>query len=71
MTNDFGLPAVRTSILKARDQHGANTPAGRRCSNVLEQLENLAKTTDRDQRAKLERDIQIQMTELASLSKGT
>jgi hypothetical protein len=68
MTNDFDLPAIRKSLLKSRDQHGANTPAGRRCSNILEQLENLAKTTDRDQRANLERDIQTQMAELASLS---
>lgn len=69
MTNDFDLPAIRTSLIKARDQHGAMTPAGHRCSNILEQLESLAKTTDRDQRAKLERDIQIQMADLAALSR--
>lgn len=68
MTNDFDLPAVRTSILKARDRHGANTPAGHRCSNILEMLENLAKTPDRDQRKNLERDIQTQMAELVALS---
>lgn len=71
MTNDFDLPAIRTSLLKSRDQHGAMTPAGHRCSNILEMLESLAKTTDPDQRANLERDIQIQMAEMSSLAKGT
>ncbi len=70
MTNDFDLAAVRKSLLKSRDEHGAKSPGGRRCSNLLEQLENLAKTTDRDQRARLEKDIQVQMAELSSISKG-
>ena len=70
MTNDFDIPAVRTSLLKLRKQLGAETPAGHRCSNLLEQLENLARSTDQDQRRRLEKDIGRSVAELSSMSKG-
>lgn len=70
MTNDFDITATRTALTKLRKTLGANTPAGRRCSNLLEQLENLGKATDKDQRAKLEKAIGQSVAELSALSKG-
>lgn len=70
MTNDFDIPAVRTSLLKLRKDLGANTPAGHRCSNLLEQLESLSKSADQDQRLRLEKDIGRSVAELSALSKG-
>lgn len=70
MTNDFDIPAVRTSLLKLRKTLGAETPAGHRCSNLLEQLESLAKSTDQDQRRRLEKSIGQSVAELSALSKG-
>lgn len=70
MTNDFDIPAVRTSLLKLRKDLGADTPAGHRCSNLLEQLENLGKATDADQRRRLEKAIGQSVAELSALSKG-
>lgn len=51
MTNDFDLAATRRDLIALRVKHGADTPTGHRCSNLLEQLENRAKSTDADWRA--------------------
>lgn len=67
MTNDFDIPAVRTSLLKLRKKVGADTAAGHRASNLLEQLENLGKATDADQRRRLEKAIGQSVAELSSL----
>lgn len=69
MTNDFDETAVRTSLLKLRKILGADTPAGHRCSNLLEQLEVRAKSTDRDQIRRLEKLIGQSVAELAALAK--
>lgn len=68
MTNDFDEAAIRTSLLAMRKQHGAETPVGHRCSNLLEQLENRAKATDADQIRRLEKSIGQSVAELAALS---
>lgn len=68
MTNDFDEAAVRTSLLKLRKKLGADTPAGHRCSNLLEQLEVRAKSTDLDQIRRLEKNIGQSVAELSALS---
>lgn len=70
MTNDFDEAAVRTSLLKLRTKLGHDTPAGHRCSNLLEQLEVRAKATDKDQIRRLEKNIGRSVAELSALSKG-
>ena len=67
MTNDFDLAATRTSLLKLRTKLGAETPAGHRCSNLLEQLESLSKSADQDQRRRLEKSIGQSVAELSAL----
>ena len=62
--------AVDFLIHGVRKKLGADTPAGHRCSNLLEQLENLGKSTDSDQRRRLEKAIGQSVAELSALSKG-
>jgi hypothetical protein len=58
------LKQTRTDLIALRKKHGANSPIGRRCSNILEMLEAGAKPED----------IAAQVRDLAaltaSLSKG-
>lgn len=68
MTNDFDEAAVRTSLIKMRKKHRADSTIGRHCSNLLEQLENRAKSTDQEQRRLLEKNIGQSVAELAALS---
>lgn len=70
MTNDFDEAAIRTSLLTLRKKFGAETPAGHRCSNLLEQLEVRAKATDKDQIRRLEKFIGESVAELAELTGG-
>lgn len=51
--SDLDETTIRTSLLKMRKQHGPDSKIGHRCSNLLEQLENRAKSTDQDQRQQL------------------
>jgi hypothetical protein len=67
MTNDFDEAAVRTSLLKLRTKLGADTPAGHRCSNLLEQLEVRAKATDPDHIRRLEKNIGQSVADLSAL----
>ncbi|MDB5607756.1 MAG: hypothetical protein JWP25_4656 [Bradyrhizobium sp.] len=41
MTTDLDPHAVRASLDALRAKHGADTPIGHRCSNLIEQLKNL------------------------------
>lgn len=68
MTDNFNEATIRTFLTTTRAEVGALTPLGHRCSNILEMLENRAKSTDRDQIAKLNADIEIQMRELTDLA---
>lgn len=67
MINDFELPKIRRQLDALRVQHGANTPIGHRCSNLIEQLENLSGATG-DQRKGLEKRIAKSVADLAALN---
>lgn len=69
MTNDFDILTVRRDLIALREKHGADTAIGHRCSNLIEQLENLHGTPS-DQRKHLEKSINQSVAELAKLSKG-
>lgn len=61
------LKQIRRDLFALRKKHGADSAIGHRCSNVLEQLENLAKETDRDARRRLAAKIERQMADLEKL----
>lgn len=63
-------PDVREMLGDLRRQHGAESPIGYRCTNLLEQLERLAKETDGIARANIGSGIKRQMADLASLRRG-
>lgn len=69
MTNDFDPKAIRKSLDALRARHGADTPAGRRCSNLIEQLKNLDGATG-DQRRNLEKSIARAVADLSRRSQG-
>lgn len=62
------LKKTRSYLTLMRARHGADTPAGYRCSNLLEQLEILATATDPGQISRLRTDIKIQMDELSEIT---
>lgn len=70
MTNDLGnfeLENTRRKLIALRGTLGADTPAGHRCSNLIEQLQAY-ETADGEQRAHLAKGIQQQMAELTDLA---
>jgi hypothetical protein len=69
MTNDFDIKAARKQLDALRAKHGADTPIGHRCSNLLEQLKNLDGATGQ-QRKDLEKFIAQQMADLERLFSG-
>jgi hypothetical protein len=69
MTNDFDILTVRRDLIALREKHGADTPIGHRCSNLIEQLGNLQGATG-DERKHLEKFIGQSVAELARLSSG-
>lgn len=60
---------TRRNLIAMRLKFGAKTPAGMRCSNLVEQLENL-RTATGEQKAALEAFIKEQMADLAKLTAG-
>lgn len=68
MTDDF--KQTRRDLIALRKKHGADSPIGHRCSNLLEQTENYAKETDRDARKRLAAGIERQMAGLSALRRG-
>jgi hypothetical protein len=62
---------IRKQIQKQLDalrlQHGANTPIGHRCSNLIGQLENYETATG-DQRKDLQKFISKSVADLAKLT---
>lgn len=58
------LETTRRQLIAKRNSAGANTPIGHRCSNLIEQLENLQTATG-DQRTHLIASIQKSMAGLA------
>lgn len=68
MTNDFDLPTIRKQLDALRLRHGANTPIGHRCSNLIGQLEFLPLAPNPDVRLGLEKKIAKSVAELALLT---
>ncbi len=64
------LPKVRADLRALRKKHGADSAIGHRASNVLEQLENFAKSDNAEQRRHLDAAIMRQMAELSALRRG-
>jgi len=58
---------TRSMLKKLAIAHGADTPVGRACHNLLEMTENYAKTTDPDQREQLRANIEREKTRLNGL----
>lgn len=67
MINDFDPPKIRKQLEALRRQHGADSPIGNRCSNLVAQLSNLGLTTG-DHRKDLEKKIAEQVAGLAKLT---
>jgi len=63
----FELEDTRRKLIALRVKLGAETPAGYRCSNLVEQLQNYEKA-EGEQRANLAKGIQKQMAELTDLA---
>jgi hypothetical protein len=61
------IAAIRAGILVKRRQFGADSPAGHRCSNIDEILQNREKATG-DQLIRLDANLAAQVAELADLS---
>lgn len=67
MINDFDGPKIRKHLEAMRRQHGADSPIGNRCSNLVQQLENHATATGQ-RRKDLERHIAKSVEDLARLT---
>jgi len=63
----FDLEDRRRELIALRVKLGAKTPAGHRCSNLVEQLEHF-RTAEGEQRAHLAKSIQKQLAELTALA---
>jgi len=66
----FDLEDTRRRLIALRDKHGADTPAGHRCSNIIEQLQNM-RAAEGDQRRHLVKGVREQTAELADLTAGS
>ena len=60
---------VPMRLIAMRARFGAHTPAGHRCSNLIEMLSSM-KTATGDQRAGLARNIADQMADLERLAQN-
>lgn len=65
---NLDLEDTRRDLIALHSKLGADTPAGRRCSNLLEQLETYERSTDEMQRGHLAKGIQFQMSQLTDLA---
>lgn len=63
----FDLEDTRRNLIAMREKHGADTPIGHRCSNLVEMLQNLA-GCDFHTRFALEQSIRRSTAELAKLT---
>jgi hypothetical protein len=66
----FDLENTSRRLIALRLKLGARSPAGHRCSNLIEQLKNYERTTDEWQQANLAKGIKEQMHQLAELTAG-
>jgi len=65
---DLELEPTRRDLIAMRVRHGADSPVGHRCSNLIGQLESLQDATSKDQRRALERAIEKSMADLKRLT---
>lgn len=65
---DFDHEVTRRKLIAMRANFGADTPAGHRCSNLVEQLEAMRNAPSKEQRGHLAKGISRQMAELTELS---
>jgi hypothetical protein len=63
-----GCSADVRALTAMRARHGADSAIGHRCSNLVEQIRTYGKTRDEGTRARLEKNIHRQMTDLAGLT---
>jgi len=63
---------TRSMLKKLAMAHGADTPIGHACHNLLEMTENFAKAPDQsqDQRSQLKANINRELARLEDLKKG-
>jgi hypothetical protein len=61
---------TRSMLKKLAMAHGADTPIGHACHNLLEMTENFAKSTDADQQIQLKANINRELARLEDLKKG-
>lgn len=66
MTNDFDPKTIRKSLDALRAKHGADTPIGHRCSNLIEQLKNYERGTG--DRWAIQQSMAKSVADLAKLS---
>ena len=67
MINDFDPPKIRKQLNALRQKHGADSPVGHRCSNLVQQLESHATATG-ERRKDLEKHIAKSVDDLAKLT---
>jgi hypothetical protein len=65
---DLDYEDTRRKLIALRSKLGADTPAGHRCSNLVEQLENMRSAASKEQRGHLAKSISRQMAELTDLA---
>ncbi|WLB49252.1 hypothetical protein QIH93_15160 [Bradyrhizobium ottawaense] len=58
---------TRSMLKKLAMAHGADTPIGRACHNLLEMTENYAKSRDADQQIQLKANIEREKARLNDL----
>jgi hypothetical protein len=58
---------TRSMLKKLAMAHGADTPVGRACHNLLEMTENYSKTRDADQQIQLKASIEREKARLNDL----
>lgn len=61
---------TRSMLKKLAIAHGAETPIGRACHNLLEMTENWQKSSDADQQIQLKANINRELARLADLRKA-
>lgn len=68
MTNDFDLVDTRRRLDAMRVKHGADTPIGHRCSNLIEQIQSYRNTKDIETRRNLAKLIAGSVADLGVLA---
>ena len=65
--NVLSMEAIRRDLIGIREAHGADTPIGHECSNLVEMVENFERETDPEVRARIAAGIQKKNARLAQL----